>query len=325
MGRFLMLFALLLSLQSCTQAAEIKVLSWNVESDRPNADTNDPAEISAQLEALQNQRGPYDLIALTEVRSTSSDAYESAVEVNGIEYRAFTSRTGDTDRMMLLVRADRFEVVGNRATELQNDGRRGRNAITFPGGASRRPFLVRLRDSQNNDLEFIFMVNHLTRGNQQVRRRQAEGLREWARIQTVPVIAAGDYNFDFDFRNLTGNRSMAIFSRRDASDGGAFVWSWIIPGAEFEVEGDSDSSRRVTLLAQLIDTNWAGNNGQDRFRDSMLDFIFVAQGARDWGAKSTVIVRENDFPDDNRSSDHRPVEAMLDPQGEAVDVGGPRD
>lgn len=65
----------------------------------------------------------------------------------------------------------------------------------------------------NNDMEFLFMVNHLTRGNQDIRRKQAEGLREWARLQTVPVIAAGDYSF----RNLTGNRSMAIFMRRDAT------------------------------------------------------------------------------------------------------------
>lgn len=43
--------------------------------------------------------------------------------------------------------------------------RRGPNSVTFPGGNSRRPFLVELRDRENNNLEFAFMVNHLIRGN----------------------------------------------------------------------------------------------------------------------------------------------------------------
>lgn len=325
MNKILTVLALVLLSQGVAQGEEITVLSWNVESDRPNVNTNDPAVIAQQLTELQTDRGPYDLIALTEVRATSARTYETAVEVDDIDYHAFASSTGNTDRMMLLARADRFNLVGSDAIELQNDGRPGTGAITFPGGGSRRPFLVRLRDTENGNLELIFMVNHLTRGNQQVRRTQAEGLREWARQQTVPVIAAGDYNFDFDFGNLTGNRAMTIFMRRDANDGGAFVWNWIIPGAEFEIEGASDSERRVNLLAQLIDTNWTGDNSEDQFRDSLLDFIFVAQGARDWAAKSTVIVRTNDFPDDEDTSDHRPVEATLDPESDAVDVGGPQD
>lgn len=76
----------------------------------------------------------------------------------------------------------------------------------------------------------------------------------------------GDYNFDFDFRNLTGR------------------------------------------------------NGRDRCRDSMLDFMFVDQGARDWKAAVVVIVQTGDFRDDERTSDHRPVEATFDPATPGVDV-----
>lgn len=304
-------------------AEDIKILSWNVESDRPGSDNgNEPATIAAELTALQTSRGPYDLIALSEVRATSSGTYKSAVDASGVEYLAFTSASGNSDRMMLLIRKDRFDLVGSGATELVNDGRSG--GITFPGGASRRPFLIRLKDTKNGDQELIFMVNHLTRGNQLNRRTQAEGLREWARLQTVPIIAAGDYNFDFDFANLTGNRSMSIFMRLDADDKGKFVWRWIIPDAEFEIEGDTDATRRVGLLARFVDTNWSGNSS-DSFRDSMLDFIFVAKGARNWKASSTVIVRQGDFPDDVSTSDHRPLEAVLDPAGSADDVGGPID
>jgi endonuclease/exonuclease/phosphatase family metal-dependent hydrolase len=177
----------------------------------------------------------------------------------------------------------------------------------------------------NDDLEFHFMVNHLTRGNQLNRRRQAEGLRKWARDQDAPIVAAGDYNFDYDFRNLTGNQAMSIFMRREANDGGKFVWDWVIPGIEFEIDGDDDTTRRVNLIGQLVDTNWDGNGTSDSYRDSLLDFVFVAQEARDWAAESTVIVRSGDFPDDASSSDHRPVEAVLDPKANSVDVGGPRD
>ena len=52
-------------------------------------------------------------------------------------------------------------------------------------------------------------------------------------------------------------------------------------------------------------------DGQDEFRDSMLDFVFVANHARDWHATSTVIARPNDFPDNEETSDHRPVEAVF--------------
>ena len=46
---------------------------------------------------------------------------------------------------------------------------------------------------------------------------------------------------------------------------------------------------------------------------------------REWSGRSTVIVRDGDFPDDARRGDHRPVEAVLDPAGQAADVVGPRE
>lgn len=113
--------------------------------------------------------------------------------------------------------------------------------------------------------------------------------------------------------------------RRPASDGGEFVWQWVIPSSEFTVTGTSDADRRVGFLAEFIDTNWSGSDGSDSYRDSMLDFIFVAQGTRDWKAESKVIVRPNDFPDDGRASDHRPVAAVFNPSESGVDVGGPRE
>ena len=61
----------------------------------------------------------------------------------------------------------------------------------------------------------------------------------------------------------------------------------------------------------MIDTNWSDNNGVDRYPDSILDFSFVAGAAKDWKAECRVLVREGDFPDDKKTSDHRPVELVL--------------
>ena len=73
---------------------------------------NDADIISTQLERLQNAQGPYDLIALTEVRASNASDYEDAVEVGGLDYRTFISATGGGDRTMILFRTDRLNMVG---------------------------------------------------------------------------------------------------------------------------------------------------------------------------------------------------------------------
>ena len=72
------------------------------------------------------------------------------------------------------------------------------------------------------------------------------------------------------------------------------VWTWIRP-------------------EPLVDTNWSDvdGDGVDNHIDSLLDFSFVAGEAKTWRASSRVIVRENDFPDNDKTSDHRPVELFL--------------
>ena len=64
---------------------------------------------------------------------------------------------------------------------------------------------------------------------------------------------------------------------------------------------------------ELIDANWSDpdGDGNDNYPDSMLDFAFVAGPANDWNPVCRVIVREDDFPDDDTTSDHRPIELRL--------------
>jgi len=299
-------------------AEPLRILTWNVESDRPDnnfdADGNDSATISTELRQLQNEFGPYDLVGLQEVRAENAAAYEQALEENGRNYRRFVSESGGSDRLVMLLDETRFRAEGD-SRELESHGE-----VLLPGGRSRRPLYIVLTDRENDDLRFVFMNNHLTRGNRTDRQRQALVLRMWAESQSMPIVAVGDYNFDFVFENLTGNVSMAIFLAPPA--GQPSVWKWVVPDGSVETVG-SGADERTVVAATFIDTNWADQFGtgddvsdvrRDRYPGSSLDFIFVGQAARNWKVNSKVIVRGGDFPDGPNTSDHRPVEATLWPR-----------
>ncbi len=77
------------------------------------------------------------------------------------------------------------------------------------------------------------------------------------------------------------------------------VWTWLKP-------------------EPLIDSNWSDDRRVtdrrvDRYPDSILDFAFVANEAKNWQGVSKVIVREGDFPDSDQTSDHRPILVHLTP------------
>jgi hypothetical protein len=148
------------------------------------------------------------------------------------------------------------------------------------------------RDRESG-VDFLVTVNHLARGDENIRRRQAAGLRKWAEAQSLPLLAIGDYNFDYNFGEMAGNKAFQLFTKDN-------VWRWLRP-------------------EKLIDSNWADNNPRlpddqrtDRYPGSILDFIFVAGPAQEWQAKSWVVVRPGDFPDSDETSDHRPVAGVVE-------------
>lgn len=157
---------------------------------------------------------------------------------------------------------------------------------TLNKGNHRSPFYVRLKE-RDNGIEFVVMTNHLARGNADFRTEQAIGLREWARDQAAGVIAIGDFNMDYDFIRMKGNEAFSEMVRDN-------VWSWIAP-------------------SEFVDTNWSDRDGdgKDNYPDSMLDLAFVAGPAKDWKPVSRVVVRDGDFPDDESTSDHRPIELVV--------------
>ncbi len=74
----------------------------------------------------------------------------------------------------------------------------------------------------------------------------------------------------------------------------------------FKIDGNQNKSPSV--ISPVPETN---QDGVDNYIDSLLDFSFLSGVAKTWNASSRVIVRENDFPDNEKTSDHRPVELIL--------------
>lgn len=247
----------------------ISILAWNVESGG-----SDPQIIAKQLAEFQSE----DIVCLSEVDPRNFELFKSAM---GPTFAAINGRTGRADSLQILYNSEKFD-------ELQSDELDSYRDYTLNNGTHRSPLYVRLR-IKGTDGQFIVMVNHLARGNAELRKMQAVGLREWARDQSAPLVSIGDFNMDFDFKSERGNDAFPEMIRDN-------VWTWVRPN-------------------ELVDTNWADRDkdGVDDYPDSMLDFAFVAGAAKAWSPECNVIVRPNDFPDDEATSDHRPIRLTLKP------------
>lgn len=262
------LFAAIIALATWLQAPaatiQLTVMSWNVESGGADAVT-----IAGQIAAFDG----VDLWGLSEVNG-DDDAllYETGAEVGeDTLFARVTGTTGGGDRLVALYDDNRFDLLSSGELDEIN-----------VGGNVRASLVLTLEETAT-DLQFIFMVNHLYRTNDEARRTQATLLNQWARNQTLPVIATGDYNFDWDITTEAHDLGYDLMVTSD-------VWEWIKP-------------------ATLVTTQCSGDPCAF---NSVLDFIFAAGPAKDWPATSEIIVRPNDFPDDTTTSDHRPVKAVLD-------------
>jgi endonuclease/exonuclease/phosphatase family metal-dependent hydrolase len=288
---------------------DFRVLAWNVESNRPNQPpVTDAAVIGGQLaDLMRDPATRSQIVALSEVEPRTALVYQQAIaEGLGTEVDFVTSASGgyrDCDSLMLAVDTKRFRIED--VMELHRyAGIKTNFSVTDPGSSdygsvrARSPLIARIHDRAASR-DFWFIVNHLARGEEDLRTDQGRALRQWAADRDEPVIAAGDFNFDYVFSTAKGNAAF------DAMLEG-HVWEWLKPDP-------------------LIDSNWSEDprsevKGIDSYPGSILDFVFVANGAKGWKGTSDVVVREGDFPDTDQTSDHRPIIATFDPPGIA---GGP--
>ncbi len=247
--------------------SDLKILSWNVESGG-----NSPEVITDQLKAFED----CSIVALQEVRAENESRYAAAL---GATRKSLISKSGGGDRLMIVYDRSRIELLSlSEPSEYQDH--------KLNDGNHRSPLIAVFRD-QVTEKEFTFLTVHLARGKANVRKEQAMGLREMARDSGMAMVAAGDFNFDYDFPTSKGNSAFVEMLRDN-------IWSWAKPDP-------------------LIDTNWSDRDkdGKDNYPDSMLDFCFVANVAKDWAIECDVVVRDGDFPDDETTSDHRPIEMTV--------------
>ena len=235
----------------------ITIVGWNVESGG-----SDPQTIANELSSIGTG-----IIALSEVSPTEFDRY-------ALGWPSIHTESGGDDRLQIIVNPQRFAIVEKfELNELNDD--------VHPA-----PLVAQIKQTPG-DNEFLLVAVHLSRGDENLRLKQAEGLVAWAKEKRLPIVALGDFNFDYNFATKQGNAAFDAFTKEK-------VWTWVKP-------------------KKLIDTNWADtdHDGKDDDPDSMLDFAFLGGLATRWNARCETIEREGDFPDTDKTSDHRPIVLTL--------------
>lgn len=237
------------------------------------------AELDEILRRLEHF-GPHDVHAFCEVRARWIDDLTEQVEtVNGVRCESDVSTSGGRDRLLVVRRRDTL-ASSEPAAEL--------SSMAMGGG--RAPLVVPLRHRASGR-EFRFVMNHLHAFADEKRLAQCDRLNAWAREQDQPIVAAGDYNF-FDVRVEQDPRADEGYRRLTRDD----VFRWVTPKTQVRTHVDPD----------WPDADW------------ILDFFFVAHGAKAWPASSEVLLSEvsrdyfvQDAEDNPVSADHRPIRARF--------------
>ncbi|MGB3615004.1 MAG: endonuclease/exonuclease/phosphatase family protein, partial [Elainellaceae cyanobacterium] len=192
----------------------------------------------------------------------------------GLDYATILGTTGGGDRLAIIYNAALLERIA--VEELEE--------LSFEGRV-RAPLVAQFQ-IRDTPYQFLFMVNHLYRSDEEKRHQQADKLNQWGRSQTLPVIAVGDYNFDFDVTNGDAGQRDPGFDLMTNSE----VFTWVRP--------------------QPLAMTYCS----DRY-NSILDFIFVANGATRWPVTTTTVSYADSIgycPDTPVKSDHFPVTATFD-------------
>ena len=258
--------------------ATFRLITWNMQSDFDDArKESDPDFLAKQMA----EKGAVDIWALTEVLNQDSlSKFEKAIEEKtGCDYEGEISNSGNTDRLAILFCKKKFKKIGD-FEEI--------SSIQYSKNA-RPGFKVTLEEIATAQ-RFIFIVNHFKccGGSRNIRKRisQARALNAYAESQSLPVIAAGDFNTPF--REREEHRLPAALNT--LINEGPFEWS---------------------KPSNLVRTHKGG---------PILDYVFVANSTKDWEVESLVLKREGNAPaskadsleDNHMSTDHRPVQATFE-------------
>jgi endonuclease/exonuclease/phosphatase family metal-dependent hydrolase len=241
-------------------AQTIKVVGWNVESGDSDAQT-----LAQRVRDFQG----VDVWGFSEVQNaaTATTLRTAAAHNENANFRRVLGTTGGEDRLLIVYNNSRLEKLDDFELEEINIEDRVRAPLVAE-------FRVRATGRR-----FLFMVNHLYRGSAEGRHEQSRLLNQWGREQELPVIAVGDYNYDWNVNNGDNNHDDGFdFITEDS------VFRWVRP---------------PTLVRSQCSFN------------SVLDFVFTTGVAQSWVSSSEIVARNTDCPDNASSSDHRPVQATF--------------
>lgn len=243
---------------------DVSVVGFNVESGDAN-----PAVIAEQYVGPLSD---VDVWGFSEVQNAEwlrllEQGAESGEQT---DFQSILGTSGGGDRLAVVYNPSLLRVIHQEELD----------ALSF-GGRVRASLIVHFQVRRNGQ-EFLFMVNHLYRSQAERRHEQAQMLNAWAQRQALPIIAVGDYNFDFDV--VDGDQG-----KRDRG---------------FDLLLDNDVFRWVRPDVLVA------SHCSDRY-DSILDFTFVGNQAMSWTIKDSAILFATEdstyCPDDALKSDHRPV------------------
>ena len=272
----------------------ISILFWNVESGG-----NKPDIVATKIAKLINSR-KYDIVVLSEVENT--EIYPEKIrEKSWWKYCScdfYVGKTGKRadqadDHLMFIWRSDRLQKISSKEHSWPK---------TSSGYCA--SLVLKFRESKTKD-EITLINNHFAGSDANIGQRQAARLRDFARGKSDGIVCIGNFNFEYRFDQKRGKKTMDKFMK----DG---IWNWVKP-------------------EKWVDTNWADRNkdGKDDSPGSLVDFAFVAGAAKDWLTTCRVLTWDGDFPDDETTSDHRPIELVLmlplkkDSRKRAVDLHTP--
>ena len=201
----------------CGGAETLTVIGFNVEAKQPSSPPSWDSTIDT-VAATVRAAPKADVWGFSEV--PNKDWAGKLKEAAGSNYWYLWGESGSSDHLVIVFNKDTLEQVGT-VRELQD-----------PAYTGRKPLVAKFK-VKSTGKTFLFMVNHLTRGNSTTeyrRHQQAETLNEWAREVDSPVIAVGDYNFDLDLRKqqgkwlLTGELDLGLHNMTKAGR-----WIWVQP------------------------------------------------------------------------------------------------
>ena len=247
---------------------EIIVIGWNAESGDADPDT-----VANRIEEIDG----CDIWGICEVLDASwASQFENAAEVDeNADFKSILGSTGGGDRMQIIYDSNRLELLSDFELHRIN-----------VSGTVRSPLTAHFKIKETN-IEFLFIVNHLYRSKSERRHEQARLLNRWASKESLPIIAVGDYNFDWEVDEGDLNHDKGY---DEMIKNGHFNW----------------------IRPKILKKTQANPNF-----NSVLDFIFLGGNSWTWKAKSSILKRDindildNQLTDDAQMSDHRPVKATI--------------